>query len=410
MRNQISVGIDVGSTKIITCIGKFEDGKTDIIGLGKSQNQGMRRGVIVDVEEIVSAATASLEEAEHMAGVPVQQAVVSVSGHQIECEESKGVIAVSHPNGEIVDQDVARAIEAAKAIPNRTNREVLHVMAKKFIIDGREEVKDPVGMFGIRLDVAAQIISTSTNSIKNLMRSVDQAGVSVIEAVFSPLAAAEVLLSKRQIDIGVVLVDIGASTTNFVVYEEGDLISAGIVPIGTMHITNDIAIGLRTNIDLAEAIKLKHGHAVPDRIDEKEEIDLSKLDKNETGTANVKYVAEIIEARLNEILLIIRENLSRIGRSGALPAGIVLTGGGAKIEGIVELTKDTMCLPAQVGKPLAEISGLIDKLDDPVYSTGIGLMLWGKNKTKGVGSFGFDVSGMNNIVDKVRSTLKHFLP
>lgn len=409
-QNNISVGIDVGSTKIITCVGKFENGTTDIIGIGKSINQGIRKGVIVDIEETVSAISSSLGEAERMAGFQIESAIIGISGAHIEAEESKGVIAVSRPDGEITDEDAKRAIEAARAIPNKPNREVLHVMPRTFIIDGQESIKDPTGMNGIRLEVDANIISTSTNAIKSLSRAIDQAGLHVEEVVFSPLATTRVLLSKRQMDIGVILIDLGASTTSFAVYEEGDLIHCGVIPIGSTHITNDIAIGLRTNIDIAEVIKTKYGYAIPDKVAEKEEIELNKIDKNEQGTANIKYVSEIIEARLNEIFLMIKDELREINRDGTLPAGIVLTGGGTKIDGVVELAKATMCLPAQVGKPIMEISGLVDKLDDPVYSTSIGLMLWGKDKTGGGNSFDFDVKSFNGLLGKVRSAFKNFLP
>lgn len=409
-QNNISVGIDVGSTKVISCVGKFENGTIDIIGIGKSSNCGVRKGVIVDVEETVSAISASLEEAERMAGIPLQSAVVGISGPHIESEESRGVIAVSRGDGEITGQDTARAIEAARVTPNKPNREVLHVIPQTFIIDGQEEIKDPSGMTGIRLEVKASVITSSTNAVKSLGRAIDQSGLQMEEIVFSPIATSKILLSKRQMDIGVILVDIGASTTSYAVFEEGDLLYCGVIPVGGTHITNDIAIGLRTNIEIADAIKLKYGFAIPDKVGEKEEITLSKLDKNEEGVASVKYVSEIIEARLNEVFLMIKDNLREIGRDGTLPAGIVLTGGVSKTDGIVELAKSTMCLPAQVGKPILEISGLVDKLDDPVYSTSIGLMHWGKDKTGGGASFDFDVSSLNGIVNKVRSVFKNFLP
>lgn len=409
-QNNISVGIDVGSTKVITCIGKFDNGIIDIIGLGKSTNCGIRKGVIVDIEETVSAITASLEEAERMSGVALQNAIVGISGSHIESSETKGVIAVARSDGEISEQDMTRAIDSVRITPNKPNREVLHVIPKNFIIDGQEYIKDPTGMTGIRLEVNAQVISSSTNAIKSLTRAVNQAGLNIQEIVFSPLAISKVLLSKRQIDIGVLLIDIGASTTSYAIYEEGDLLFCGVIPLGSTHITNDIAIGLRTNIEIADTIKLKYGYAIPDKVSEKEEINLSKLDKNETAVASVRYVSEIIEARINEILCMIKDDLRKIDRDGTLPAGIVLTGGGSKIDGIIELTKSTMCLPAQVGKPIVEISGLVDKLDDPVYSTSIGLMLWGKDKIGGGNSFDFDVNGINGIVGKVKSIFKNFLP
>lgn len=406
----ISVGIDIGNTKVVSCVGKCESGVTDIIGLGKSTNQGMRKGVIVDIEETVSAISASLEEAERMAGIPLQTAFVGISGSHIECENSKGVVAVSRQDGEITEIDKERAVEAAKMIPNKPNREILHIIPQTYIIDGQEEIKDPIDMTGIRLEVNALVISASTNSVKSISRAVDQSGLHISELAFSPLATAKILLSKRQMDIGVVLVDIGASSTSFAIFEEGGLIHCGVIPIGSTHITNDIAIGLRTNIEIADTIKLKHGYAVPDKISEKDEINLNKLDKNEEGVASAKYVSEIIEARLNEIFSMVRDHLKKIDRDGNLPAGIVLTGGGAKIDGIVELAKTTMCLPVQVGKPVIEISGLVDKLDDPIYATAIGLMYYGKDKIGGGNSFNFDVSSVNGIFGKIRSIFKNFLP
>ncbi|MDO8444083.1 MAG: cell division protein FtsA, partial [bacterium] len=256
----ISVGIDIGDTKVVTCVGKLEAGNIDIIGIGKNQNNGVRRGTIVNIEETVSAISSSLEEAERMAGMPIQSAVIGITGPSIECEQSKGVIAISRADGEITTDDLMRVIDAAKAIPSRPNREILHVIPVNFIIDSTEVVKDPVGMTGIRLEVIANIISASSNSVKPLTRSVQQAGVDIADLVFSPLSTAKVLLSSRQTDIGVILVDIGARTTSYAVFEEGELVTCGVVPIGSTHITNDIAIGLRINIDLAENVKLKYGY------------------------------------------------------------------------------------------------------------------------------------------------------
>lgn len=404
----ISVGLDIGSTKVVTCVGKFDSGAIDIIGIGQAANQGMRKGIIVDIEETVSAISASLEEAERMAGIALKSAVIGIDGSHIEAAESKGVIAVSRADGEISEQDIDRVIQAARAVPNRPNREILHAVPIRFTIDGQDEVKDPLGMSAIRLEVDAEIISTSTNALKNLQRCVEQSGVVPQETVFSPLATSKVLLSKRQMEIGVILIDIGAASTSYVVYEEGDLIHCGVIPIGSSHITNDIAIGLRTSIEVAEILKLKHGYALPDKVSEKDEIQLRTIDKKEEGVVSVKYISEIIEARLKEILLIIRQHLQEIGRDGTLPAGIILTGGGSKLEGIIELSKETLRLPAQIGSPLIEANGLVDKLDDPVYATSVGLMLWGKDKP--TTSFPGESGSMSGIVDKAKQFLKQFMP
>lgn len=407
-RESISVGVDIGSTKIITCVGKFENGNIDIIGIGKSQNQGMRKGSIVDIEETVSAISASLEEAERMAGMPLNYATVGIDGAHIEATDSKGLIAVSRADGEITEEDIVRVVEAARAVPNKPNREILHVMPRNFIIDGQEGVKDPTGMNGIRLEVDACVISTSTNAIKNIQRCVEQSGLNINDIVFAPLAEAKILLSKRQMEIGVILIDIGAASTSYAIYEEGDLIHCGVVPIGSSHITNDIAIGIRTSIEVAEILKLKHGFALPEKVSEKEEVELKSIDKKEDGVASVRYISEIIEARLKEILLIIQDRLQMISRDGTLPAGVILTGGGAKLEGVIELTKETLRLPAQIGTPLQEVGGLIDKLDDPVYSTSIGLMLWGRDKSQS--NIFTDNTAVSGALSKAKNFFKQFLP
>ena len=407
-KETIGVGLDIGSTKVITCVGKFEDGNINIIGIGKSVNQGMRKGAIVDIEETVSAISASLEEAERMAGIPLRNAVIGIDGPHIESEDSKGVIAVSRVDGEISEQDVDRVTEAARAIPNKPNREILHVIPKTYIIDGQSGIKDPVGMSGIRLEVDAHVISSSVNALKNTYRCVEQSGLQPLSVIFSPLATSKILLSKRQMEIGVILIDIGASSTSYAVFEEGDLISCGVVPIGSSHISNDLAIGLRTSIEVAEILKLKYGFALPDKVPEKEEIELHTIDKKEEGTVSLKYISEIIEARLKEILLVIQERLYSIGKDGTLPAGVILTGGGAKLGGIIELTKETLRLPAQIGSPIIDINGLVDKLEDPVYATSVGLMLW--NREREQRSFMPDSSSVNGLITKARDFFKQFLP
>jgi cell division protein FtsA len=376
-QRNIAVGIDVGSTKIATTIGQAQENGIDIIGVGFAPSNGLRKGMVVDIEETVSSISASLEEAERMSGLPITDAVVSIGGIHIQSTSSKGVIAISRQDGEITDNDILRVLDAARAVSVPTNRDILHAIPRNYTIDGQEGIKDPIGMNGIRLEVETQVISGANATLKNLTKCLNQAGVTVNDLVFTPLASAKAVLSKRQREIGVCLVDIGGGTTNYTIFEEGDVLHAGVLPIGATHITNDIAIGLRTTIDTAEIIKIKYGTATPQKIDPDEEINLHKIDKNEEGNANRKYVSEIIEARLNEILIMIRDELRKVGRDGMLPAGIILTGGGAKQEGIIELAKNTLRLPTQVGEVTHNVSGMVDNLNDPLYSASIGLMLWG---------------------------------
>ena len=376
-KKQISAGLDIGSSKVSVCIGVKNEENIDILGIGKFANSGVRKGVIVDVEETVTAITTALEEAERMCDFTVGSVIVGINGSHIQSEINQGVIAVAKSDGEISESDAMRAIEAARAVPNRPNREILHVIPKNFTVDGQNGIPDPVGMSGTRLEVDTNIISASLSAIKNVSKCVSQAGLGVSDMVFSPLATAKMMLTKQQREIGVMIIDIGAGTTSFAIFEEGDLIHSGVLPIGSGHITNDVAIGLRTNIKLAEIIKIKYGYASPDKVDEKDEVELAKFDKIETGSANIKYIAEIIEARLNEIFVMVRDELRSINREGMLPSGIVLTGGGSKLEGMADFVKNILRLPTEIGKPVFPLIGVVDNITDPVYATSAGLMMWG---------------------------------
>jgi cell division protein FtsA len=410
-KSSIIVGLDVGTTKVSVCVGQFQEDMLNIVGVGTAPNAGLRKGIVSDLEETISAISSALEEAERMSGIPISSAYVSINGTHITSNLSKGIIAVSRPDGEITDADTERALEAARAVALPPNREIIHVIPKDYIIDGQEGVKDPVGMNGIRLEVETLVIGGASSAIKNLSKAVYQAGLEMQGMIFSPLATSKGLLSKRQKESGVILIDMGAGTTTYVVYEEGEVLKTNIIPVGSLHITNDIAIGLRTNLEIAEKIKVRYGAAHPAIIRDSEKIDLSELDDKENQRIPRKYVAEIIEARLQEIFAMIQEDLTAIDRDGRLPAGVILTGGGSKLEGLVEYTKETLKLPVQVGSPLLEISGLVDKLDDPSYATCIGLMIWGIFDTASTPtSTRADLAQFGGVVDKARGFLKQFIP
>lgn len=408
-KDEIIVGLDIGSSKIRALVAKLkpEDGKLHIVGLGEALAQGLRRGVINDIEEATTSISNALERAERMSGVPIEHAFVSINGSHIAASQSKGVIAVARADNEITEDDVARVIEAASTISIPTNREILHVIPRDFIVDNQKGIKDPVGMNGIRLEVEAMIIEGSTPIIKNLIKCVSRAGVEIDDLVVAPLAASYSLLSKKQKELGVAVVDIGCGTTGLIVFEEGDILHAAILPVGSEHITNDLAIGLRTSIETAEKVKLSYGHAIASDISKREEIDLSQIDSQEEETVSRKHVAEIIEARLAEIFFMIDKELKKIGRSGKLPAGIVLSGGGSKLSGIVDLAKKELRLPAQIGFP-KNITGVIEKLDDPAYATATGLVLWGHTHAEKEKST--PISSVSDTIGKIRKWFKNFLP
>ncbi len=413
-REQIFVGLDIGSSMIRVVVGKQESelGTPSIIGVGEATSAGIRRGVIVDIDEAVSSISEALEKAERMTGLTIDHAVVSVGGAQITSQESHGVIAVARADGEITENDVVRVVDASQAISIPANREILHVIPKNFTVDGQTGIKDPVGMSGIRLEVDSQIIQASVPFIKNLTKCIMQAGLEIDDLVLSPLAAAQAVLSKKQKELGVGLVDLGGGTTGLIVFEEGDLVSSTILPVGSMHITNDLAIGLRTSVDAAEKIKLQYGQAEMREVKKDLDVDLAKIDRQEEGKVSVKHIAEIIEARLEETFELVNKELKKINKDGQLPAGIVLTGGGAKLPGVVELAKKQLRLPVVSGLP-GSVTTVIDRVDDPSFATAVGLVLWANEfllgSSRTVNKFARKVLE-NDTVNNLRKWFKSFLP
>jgi cell division protein FtsA len=413
-KEHIFVGLDIGSSVIRVVVGKQESelGSPSIIGVGEAVSTGIRRGVIVDIDEAVSAISEALEKAERMTGLNINHAVVSVGGAQISSQESHGVVAVARADGEITEADVVRVVDASQAISIPANREILHVIPKNFTVDGQTGIKDPVGMSGIRLEVDSQIIQASVPFIKNLTKCIMQAGLEIDDLVLAPLACAQAVLTKKQKELGVVLIDMGGGTTGMVVFEESDLVTATILPVGSMHITNDLAIGLRTSVDTAEKVKLQYGAAEMREVKKDIDIDLSKIDRQEEGKVSSKHVAEIIEARLEETFDLINRELKKIGKDGQLPAGAILTGGGAKLPGVVELAKKQLRLPVTIGLP-GSVTTVIDRVNDPAFATSVGLVLWANEfllgSSRTVNKFARRVLE-NDTVDKMRKWFRSFLP
>lgn len=411
-REHIVVGLDIGTEFIRTTIGQLtaEEPHPSIIGVGIAPAAGLRRGNVIDVDETVKSIAASVEEAERTSGVSVGSAYVNISGSHIESQNSRGVVAVSRADSEIGPEDVSRAVEAAKAVAVPSNKDIIHVIPREYIVDGQEGVKDPIGMSGIRLEVETHIVTAATPQIKNLRKCVYQAGIELDDLVFTGLASAQGVLGKRQKELGVAILDIGAGVSDLVVFEEGDVYASAVLPVGGSHVTNDLAIGLKTDTDVAEQVKLEYGHARPADIKGKETVDLGELTQGDENQVAKRLIAEIVEARMTELCGLVKKELKRVDRDRKLPAGVVLTGGGAKLPGAVDLAKDRLGLPAQVGFP-SELKGMIDKVDDPSFATSIGLMLWGlegDQQLRTTNRFG-NLPGAQYI-DSVKSVVKRFLP
>lgn len=367
------VGLDIATSKVVCVVGVAQPDSPDIsiIGFGVAPTSGLRRGVVIDIEETVSALTAALEEAERMSGTVIEQATVSVDGSQIQSLNSRGVIAVSRADKQISREDMVRAEEAAAALSLESNREILRVIPRSYTVDGQGNIADPYGMNGVRLEIDTHIITAAVPAMKNLGDAIHRAGISANNYVIAPLAAARSVLTKRQKELGVALLDIGAETTGIAVYEEGKVSFSGIIPVGSNHITKDIVYGLRTTIDVAEKIKLEFAGAR-----EPQPKDTTKLDLEKIGARGTLFRHEldlIVSSRLEEICALIQTELERSGKDKMLANGMILTGGGAKLDGLPDFLEERLNVPVEMGVHKG-FTGIVDRVKDPAYSTAIGLL------------------------------------
>lgn len=419
---KLIAGLDIGSNAIRMAVGQVvwknqeaHAPELQILGAAETPSEGVQKGSISSIEDVVSAISSCLEKTERMVGIPIDTVWVGISGLHILSQNSKGVVAVSKANSEITEDDVDRSLEAARAISTPINYEVLHVLPKSFNVDGQTGIQDPVGMTGIRLEVDAQIILGSSAQIQNLTKAVYRTGLKIEDLVLTILAASEAVATTRQKELGAVVIDLGASTTSLAIFEEGEILHSAILPIGSQHITNDIAVGLRTSIEVAEKVKIDCGHAWSESVDKKEEIDLYDLGAAEHEVVKRKYVSEIIEARVEELMQKIDQELRKVQRSGMLPAGAIFCGGGAKLAGIVEMGKRHLRLPSTLGYPLNFLS-VTDKINDLSFVNVVGLVKWGTLmngsalKKSGTGRVFTGLKKIGGSAGSLRSWLRTLLP
>lgn len=386
-KENIVVGIDIGSYTFRTVVGEMDiNGQPlKVLAVGTSPAAGVRRGLVVDIQDALSALRNSVVSAERACGYKIREVYVGIGGSNIDIVNSRGLIAVSRADTEVSQDDVERVVGQAQAISLPPNKEILHVIPKEFILDGVGGIKDVIGMRGVRLEVNTLLVLASSPFVANLEKLISEAGLELKGFVLSSLAASRAVLSKRQRELGVLVVDIGGATSDISVFEEGDIVHSSVFPIGSSHITNDIAIGLKIHIDLADKIKLYHGTSMVSEINKREIINLSQFDPEEDGIVSRREVIEIIEARLTEIFSLVNKELKSINRERLLPAGAVIIGGGAKIPGIVDLAKRELRLPAQLGFPIG-LEAFVDTIDDPSYAAALGLIVWAEDIEKRGGS------------------------
>lgn len=384
-KSRIIAGIELGSNKIATLISQVVvdpislETSINIMGAASSVSRGIKKGQIVDIEEAVEAIISSVEAAERMAGYNLESAYIALGGAHIHSQNSHGVVAISEPNGEINQNDVDRAIEAASAVSLPTSREVVHVLPREYIVDGEVGVRDPVGMSGVRLEVDTHIVSAGSSAIKNVRKAVNEVGIQIDDLVFSGIASAEATLSPTEKELGCVLIDVGGGTTSIAVFTEGALSYSGVIPVGAKNVTNDLAIGLRVSLDTAEKIKLALSkiHTGKQEKDESDEMDLVSLGVTEVTKISKKTLLEgIIRPRLNEIFTMVRIELEREGLINRIPSGAIITGGGALTAGAIDSAKRMLSLPVRIAVPVG-VGGLIDDVVNPTFSTCVGLVLYG---------------------------------
>lgn len=426
---KIVVGVDIGTSKIVTIITRADDESVNVLGVCEVPSRGVKKGQIVDIKEAVDSINNSLDGAERMAGYSVSRIIASIGGSHIESQNSRGVVAVSAPAGEITESDLNRVIDAAKAVSLPSSRLIVHVLPRNYIVDGQEGIKDPIGMTGMRLEVDTHIISAASTSLSNLEKAFSQVGIDIDGIVFSGYASSLAVLSETEKELGVVLIDIGAGTTDISIYTEGSVAYSSVLPIGARHITNDLAIGLRISLESAEKIKiyLSNSQKKPkaERLGETferetrnaDEVDLSslRLPEDLRKVSHKTLTDGIIRPRLNEIFTMIGIETKRSGYAGLTPAGIVITGGGALTVGISDSAKRTLAMPVRIGIPI-NMKGLIDEIEDSSFATVVGLAVFGATlDIKQSLPFGINLPslgnlGFNRLISKVINFIKSFMP
>jgi cell division protein FtsA len=378
----VLVSIDVGTTKVCVLIGEVSrSGGMDVIGFGQAPSDGLRKGVVIDIDRTVQSVTSAVEAAERLSGFKVRSAFVGISGNHISSQNSRGMVAVSGHHRDVAPDDTRRAIEAARAVSIPNTREILHVIPRGYVVDGQEGVRDPIGMSAVRLEVETHIVTASQSGVQNLTKCIQRAGVEIDELVLAPLATAEAVLADEDRELGVALLDIGGDTTDLAIFHDGSIAHAATIPMGGKSITSDLGIVLRVTPDVAENLKVRYGSALPVEVDPDEVVQITSIGEDVSHGVTRRTVAQIIEARLNEIFEAVQQEIVAAGQANRLQAGLVLTGGGSMLSGINRAARDQLGMSARVVAP-QNLGGLTDQVSTPAYAAASGLLLWGaKNWT-----------------------------
>jgi len=377
-RRKKTVGLDLGTSRVAVVISESDDALAplSIIGVGESPSDGVRKGVVVNLDKTTASIQAAAVAAERMAGQRIESVVVSLGGTHLWSQNSTGVVAVSGSDREIGDDDVHRVVEASRAISVASDRQVIHVIPRNYTVDGQDGVRDAVGMTGHRLEVETNIVTGASTAVQNVIKCVHAAGFDIEDVVCSGLAAGEGVLTAQEQELGVCVIDIGAGCTSVVVYDEGSVRHLAVLPVGGNHVTSDIAIGLRTTLDEAEGLKLNYGHTLPDVIDHGEKVEVRQVGGDRINALPRRFLAEIIGPRMVEIFHMAREEVRKSGFEGLLPAGVVVTGGGSRLMGTIDAAQGVFNTSIRLGQPVG-VGGLADRAPGPSFAVSMGLVKWG---------------------------------
>ena len=400
-RENLVVGLDIGTTKICAIVGAMTEEGLDVVGIGTSPSRGMRKGVVINIESTVTAIRKALQEAELMAGCEIKSVFAGIAGGHIKGINSQGVIAIK--NREVTNEDVRRVIDAAKALAIPMDREVIHILPQEFIIDDQDGIKEPLGMSGVRLEARVHIVTGAVASAQNIIKSCNKAGVDVGDIVLEQLASSEAVLTPDEKDLGVAIVDIGGGTTDIAIFVDGAIKHTSVLSLGGNHLTNDIAVGLRTPSAEAEKIKQISGCCLSSMVGKDETIEVPSVGGREPRILSRQLLAEILEPRVEEIFTLVNREIVKSGYEDLIASGVVLTGGSAILPGMPELAEQIFDLPVRRGKPIG-IGGLTDVVNSPIYATGVGLVKYGSRNMQ-TRNF---VIGQENLFDRVTRRMKEW--
>ncbi len=404
MANYVT-GLDIGTTKICAIIADVEEGAMPtIIGVGTSPSDGLRRGVVVNLDKTIRSIQTAVEEAERMAGVEIHNVYAGIAGDHIRSINGRGVVAVAGANNEITQADVRRVIDAAKAVALPIDREILHILPQEFIVDDQHGIKDPVGMSGVRLETEVHIVTGAITSAQNIYRSIDRAGIQALDLVLEPLASSYAVVNEDEKELGVIVMDLGGGTTDIAMFYEGCIRHTAVVGLGGKNVTNDMALGLRTPVDQAEQIKLAHGCTVHTEGNRDLTIEVPGVGGRAPRKISKSYLVDIIQPRMEEILSLSYREIKKSNYANLMTAGVVLTGGGSMLRGTVELAEEIFDMPVKLGVP-SNFNGLTDLVRSPIHATGIGLIHYGiHHKYDGEDFFDVNEHGLfNSIINRMRN-------